>query len=97
MADYDPPSDLLQLKQDFLLADAECGEIGRLIQSGVAVLALEAEPDPERQAQLEDARARRLDLVERIHRHEWWSTVDNRYKADAALLQAAKEQLVTRP
>lgn len=90
MADYDLPEDLIQLKRDFLAADAECREIAEQLPSSVAVLAGEAEPDLGRQAQLDAARARRLEVVRQLYRHEWWATVDNRYQADVALTKAAK-------
>ncbi|TDD31527.1 hypothetical protein E1286_44820 [Nonomuraea terrae] len=96
MADYDLPDDLLQLKVDFLAASAACERIANRIPSHVAVLAMEAEPEPELQAELEAERGRRLDIVMQIHRHDWWATVDNRQKADMALLAAAKEAFEAR-
>lgn len=33
------------------------------------------------------------DLALALHRADWWAKVDNRYKADMALLSAAKERL----
>ncbi|TDD54610.1 hypothetical protein E1286_05320 [Nonomuraea terrae] len=94
MADYDIPDDLLQLKVDFLAAMARCEEIAKRLPSAVAVLAQEAEPDPALQAEYDQERARRLDIVVRIYRHPWWETVkETRHQADMALLAAAKEAL----
>ncbi|MFB9709411.1 hypothetical protein ACQP10_19745 [Streptosporangium sandarakinum] len=40
--------------------------------------------------------ARSQKLALEIHRHAWWSEVDNRHSAWMALLQAAKEQQARR-
>lgn len=90
MADYDLPDDLLQLKRDFLRLDAETHEQASALPSSVDVVALEAEPDDAGRARLAELRAERLEVVERINRHAWWETVDNRYKASMALLEAAR-------
>lgn len=93
MADLDIPEDLLALKRDFLAADARCLEIADSLPSNVAVLELEANPEPERVAELVDARAERLEVLEQINRHPWWGQVESRYKASTALLEAAKKTM----
>lgn len=44
-----------------------------------------AAPTPEQEAELTAAREERLQLTEAIHDHDWWSTVDDRLGAKAAL------------
>jgi hypothetical protein len=90
MADFDVPADLLELKRDFLRLDARCEEISAALPSNVLVLAGQAEPDMEGQAELVEARSDRLRLVEEINAHPWWSGVDDRHAAWMALLRAAK-------
>ncbi|GAA2701382.1 hypothetical protein [Nonomuraea recticatena] len=90
MADFDLPTDLLQLKKEFNELDARCEEISAALPSSVLILAGQAEPDVERQAALVEARSERLRLVEEINSHPWWQTVDNRHSAWMALQAAAK-------
>ncbi|GAA3311233.1 MULTISPECIES: hypothetical protein [Nonomuraea] len=90
MADFDPPTDLLELKRAFNVIDARCEEISAALPSNVAVLEGKAEFDVERQAELVEARSDRLRLVEEINRHPWWSAVDDRHAAWRALHQAAQ-------
>ncbi|MEV4059746.1 hypothetical protein [Nonomuraea dietziae] len=90
MADLEPPSDLLELKRAFLQLDARCEEISAALPSNVLVLAGQAEPDMEGQAELMEARSDRLRVVEEINAHPWWSGVDDRHAAWMALLKAAK-------
>lgn len=75
MADYDIPDDLLALQRAYDQADAKVQEL--------------SVGDEHREA-LKDARAERLRLVEEIHRHQFWGTVDNRHSADMALKKAAR-------
>ncbi|WP_157252766.1 hypothetical protein [Nonomuraea typhae] len=91
MADLDIPADLLALKRDYYAADARCYEIAAGLPSSVDVVALEANPDPERQADLAEARSERLMLVEEINRHPWLANAENRYARWVALSKAAGE------
>lgn len=75
MADYDIPPDLLQLQRAYDQADARVQDL--------------SVGDEHREA-LKTARAERLHLVEELHRHPFWSSVDNRHSADMALKKAAR-------
>ncbi|GAA2657666.1 hypothetical protein GCM10010412_028520 [Nonomuraea recticatena] len=89
MADFDVPADLLELERDFLQLDDRCGKISAALPSPLAVLEGKADPDPEGQADLLEARSERLRIVEQIHRHPWWGGVSNRYDASMALRRLA--------
>lgn len=74
MADYDIPDDLLALQRAYDQADARVQEL----------------VDGDDREALKAARAERLRLVEELHRHPFWSSVDNRHSADMALKKAAR-------
>lgn len=89
MADYTPPADLIQLRRDFLEAEASLSAAGREMPSQAAVAAGEAEPATEEQRQAWralDAERRRL-AVE-IVQHEYWREVDDPKAARKALEDA---------
>jgi hypothetical protein len=71
---YEPPADLVQLRRDFNAAEAEWGAAG---QRGDQDAATAAYRDVQR-------------LTGALQRHEWWTTVENRFEARMALLAAAK-------
>jgi hypothetical protein len=58
--------------------------------SSVDVINLEAEVDEGQQQGLDAARAAQMDAVLRMHRHDWWDSVDNRYDASVELRKAAQ-------
>ena len=90
MADHEIPDDLLELKRAFLAAEDRRREVGLAMPAPTAVAAKEADiSDEERQA-WKGACDESARLVEEIHRHPWWETVDNRYDADVQLLKLAK-------
>ncbi|WP_157253236.1 hypothetical protein [Nonomuraea typhae] len=93
MADLDIPADVLELKRQYYAADARCYEIAAGLPSSVDVVNLEAEPDPERQADLVEARSDRLRLVEEINRHPWLAGGENRHARWMALSKAARESV----
>ncbi|MFI6907205.1 hypothetical protein ACIBKY_38505 [Nonomuraea sp. NPDC050394] len=95
MTDLHIPEDLLALKRDFLTADTRCHEIADSLPSAVAVLALKANAEPERQADLVEARSDRPRIVGEISRHPWWAGCENRTQASLAVLEAAKTALAT--
>jgi hypothetical protein len=74
MADYDIPDDLLALQRAYDTADARVQEL----------------VDGDDRDGLKAARDERLAAVEALHRHPFWSSVDNRHQADMALKQAAR-------
>ncbi|MDN3354845.1 hypothetical protein [Actinomadura sp. DC4] len=67
---FDVPPDLVQLRRDFLRADAARAGEG------------EAAEQAYREAQR---------LTEAIGDHPWWATVENRFEARMALLDATRE------
>ncbi|MEU8151810.1 hypothetical protein [Nonomuraea sp. NPDC048901] len=86
MADYDPPADLIQLRRDFLAAEARLSAAGREMPSHAAVAAGEAEPATEEQREAWralDAERRRLAVA--IQEHPFWGTVDDPKAARKAL------------
>ncbi|MER7361962.1 hypothetical protein [Nonomuraea wenchangensis] len=60
--------------------------------AAMAVVALEAEISDEQRQALADARERRLEVVETLHRHSFWATVEpsDRIKVQTALRKAAR-------
>ncbi|TYB69763.1 hypothetical protein FXF51_06255 [Nonomuraea sp. PA05] len=94
MADREVPSDLLELKKEFLKAEAECERISRALPSSVDVVALEAERDTELEQQLNEARAWRLKLVDAIYRRPAMAKgAEDRLRTSLGLTQAAKDAL----
>ena len=91
VADYTFPDDLIQLQRDFDAADRECVERSAAMPSGIEIAAGNIGDIAEQQAALKAARARRLELAEALQRHEFWTTVDNRFKAKDALRKAAAQ------
>lgn len=87
----DIPSDVLELKRAYLAADARCQKLSAALPSSVAVLAGEADIDGEAHAALLEARSDRLEALERLNAHPWWSTVEQRYDAWMRLNRAAQE------
>ncbi|MGA4989845.1 hypothetical protein [Nonomuraea bangladeshensis] len=92
MADYDLPDDLIAAQKAFYAAEARCQELVDAEPAATAVVALEAEISDEQRRALADAREQRLQLVETLHRHPFWATVDtsDRIKVQAALRKAAR-------
>lgn len=74
---YDGPDDLLDLKRAFLAAGARLQELSA--------------PDVYDRAAWGEVHAEQQRLALELHRHPWWTTAENRYKADTALLEAAKQ------
>lgn len=89
MADYDFPPDLLDLQRAWYAADARCEEISASLPRAADVVAGTA-PTGEQQDKLAAARAERLRLTEALQGHDWWTTVDDRLAAKAALRKAAR-------
>ncbi|WP_204074728.1 hypothetical protein [Planotetraspora phitsanulokensis] len=87
---YAFPADLLQAQRDFFAAEARVKELCDALPSSIDVANMEAEITDEQREALQAARAEQLDLVMKLHRHEWWSTVDNRHLAGLELRKAAK-------
>jgi hypothetical protein len=87
---YTFPEDLFQAQRDFFAAEARVKEICDAMPSSLDVANLEAEITDEQREALQVARAVQVDIVMKLHRHEWWSTVDNRYEAGLELRKAAK-------
>lgn len=84
---YDIPADLIELKAGFFATDARCVQLAEALPPA-AIADDEAVQDV--MEELRQARAERLALVQQIHRHAWWATVDNRNSADEALVKAAR-------
>jgi hypothetical protein len=92
MADYELPEDLIEAQRAFYAAEARCAELVAAQPSPVSVAALEAEVGDEQRQALAAAREERLQIVERLHRHPFWSTVDagDKMKVQAKLREAAR-------
>jgi len=92
MADYDLPQDLIEAKKAFYADEARCQELVDAEPSPTAIVALEAEISDEQRQALAEAREHRLQLVETIHRHPFWATVEagDRMKVQAQLRKAAQ-------
>jgi len=84
------PEDLLQALRDFLAAEVQIKQIVDKMPSSVDVINLEAEVGEEQQQELDAAREAQMDAVMRMHRHEWWGSVENRYDAGLELRKAAQ-------
>lgn len=95
MTAYDPPPDLLKLKQDFLAAEQKLAQLRQTHPAPTAIAALEAELSDEQRLEWAAAFDESRRLAEEIHRHGWWGKVDNRHSAWMALQQTAKESLST--
>ena len=91
VADYDFPADLLQLQRDWYAADARCEAIGAAQPSAMDVVAGTAQVSEAEYRELKAARAERWNLTDQLQRHPWWSTVDDKLAAKAALRAAARE------
>lgn len=91
VADYDFPPDLIDLQRNFDAADRECVERSAAMPSGVEIVEGNIGDIAEQQNALKAARARRLQLAEALQRHEFWTTVDNRFKAKDALRAVARQ------
>lgn len=59
--------------------------------SAPAVTVGAAQVDQDTQDRLHAARAVRLEIVEVLFRHPWWSTVDNRFEAEREPRKSALE------
>lgn len=90
MADFDIPADLLDLQRSWYRVDARCEKIASSLPRAVDVVAGVAEPSSEQQAELAAARAERLRVTEALQDHDWWTTMDDRLAAKAALRDAAR-------
>ncbi|GAA1264398.1 hypothetical protein Psi02_64230 [Planotetraspora silvatica] len=90
MADYDIPSDLLDLQRAYFAADQRVQESGEGFPSAIDIANQEAEISDEQRSALIEARAARLDLVSELYRHPWFDTVDNTHEARMALRKAAR-------
>lgn len=90
MATYDIPPDLIELKRAFKAAHARCERIGATHPPAVEVAAGTAVVSAEQHAELAEARAERLRIVEELHAHVWWETVDSRDVAQSELFEAAR-------
>ena len=91
MADYDFPPDLLNLQRSWYAADARCVEIGAAHPPAVDVVAGTAHVSDEQYRELKEARAARWALTEQLQGHAWWTTVNDKLAAKAALRKAACE------
>ncbi|MEU6725446.1 hypothetical protein ABZ917_17200 [Nonomuraea wenchangensis] len=87
---YDPPADLLALKEQFLAIEARIAELRQTHPAAVAIVAGEAELSDEQRVEWAAAMDESRRLAEEIHRHGWWAEVDNRHSAWMALQKAAK-------
>lgn len=90
MADFDFPTDLLELQRAWYAADARCEEVAASHPSARDVVAGVAEVTEEQQAELAQARAERLELAERLQRHPWWLEAGDVFAAKQALRAAAR-------
>jgi hypothetical protein len=88
---YDLPADLLALKRDFLAAENRLAELRQTHPAPTAVAAGDAELSDEQRVEWAATMDESRRLAEEIHRHAWWSQVDNRHSAWMALQKAAKE------
>ncbi|GAA2411130.1 hypothetical protein GCM10010404_81310 [Nonomuraea africana] len=91
MADFDLPSDLVELKREWFAVDDHCRKLAGALPSNVAVLEGKAERDMEGEAALAEARAERLRILEQINSHPWWEEkASDRHQAWIALAKAAR-------
>lgn len=82
---------MIDLQRDFDAADRECVERSAAMPSGVEIVEGNIGDIADQQTALKQARARRLELAEALQRHEFWETVDNRFKAKDALRAVARQ------
>jgi hypothetical protein len=89
VSSYDIPDKLVDLERAFLAAEARCAELAAAAPKAVDIAAGAEWPDRDR---WDEAFAELQQAAAAVQGDEWWSTVDNRHEARAALLAAAKEQ-----
>ncbi len=86
MADFDIPADLLDLQRAFYAADAECERIGNALPSSTEIYR-GADVD---WTLLDQARAKRMEILDRLHAHPWFDSLeDSRRSAARIALRAA--------
>ena len=88
---YVVPPELVDLRVAFLRAEEQCAQISDVMPSALAVVTGAAQVDQEMRDSLHAARTARLEIVQALFRHPWWSTVDNRFAAERELRNAALE------
>lgn len=100
MADYEFPDELLKAQRAYYEADAKVQKLADALPSSVEVLAGTAFEDEEQRiavadtrAQLEEARAERLAIIDVLYGDEYWTKVDDQHAARMALQKAAKSAL----
>lgn len=87
---YQPPPDLVKLRQDFLAAEQRLREVGASHPAPTAIARGEASLSDGQRAEWDAAQAEVRRLAVELHRHGWWGEVDNRHDAAMALNEAAK-------
>ncbi|MDP4501092.1 hypothetical protein [Nonomuraea turcica] len=89
MVDYEPPSDLIDLRKAFLASEAMLAELRQTHPAPTAIAAGEAELSDDQRVEWAAALDELRRLAEEIGRHAWWAQVDNRHSAWMALRRAA--------
>jgi hypothetical protein len=89
---YLPPQDLVDLRNAFLRAEQQCAAIAKEAPRPLAIARGIAAIDEELRRRGDRARAERARIVEQLHRHPWWDTVDNRVIAERELWKVARDQ-----
>ncbi|GAA2047418.1 hypothetical protein GCM10009839_60690 [Catenulispora yoronensis] len=90
---YRPPQDLVELRNAFVRVDKQYSDIVRGMPSGLAIARGTAAISPELRARSAAAYDERAAIVQRLYRHWWWSTVDNRRAAEQELRKVARDQV----
>jgi hypothetical protein len=90
MADLDLPTDVIEAQRAYDAADARVQELSAALPSSVAVLAGEATWDEKAVADLLEARAERLRMLEVLRDLPWWETVPSKLDAERQLRVAAR-------
>lgn len=86
------PDELVDLRVRFLDEDEACTALAARLPSGLDTIASRAVADPQVRLELAQARERRAQYAVQIQQHPWWSTVDNRTKAEPVLREAARRR-----
>ncbi|MFL6116156.1 MAG: hypothetical protein ACJ786_33100 [Catenulispora sp.] len=94
---YLPPQDLVELRNAFLRAERRCAAISDEMPAPLAIARGIAAIDEELRRRGDQARAERARIVEQLHRHPWWDTVDNRVIAERELWKAARDRFADEP
>ncbi|GIH91922.1 hypothetical protein ACFFMN_34055 [Planobispora siamensis] len=91
MADYDFPTDLIALQHAYWQADAEVQRVTDALPPSTDILG--GSVSDEQWSELARVRTARMEALEALDRHSWWSEVGDRYAARQSLRKAAREAL----